>query len=307
MNHSRDPVARFFGEDSADYLRHQYTQGADSFMALRRERAARLLRTHLAPVLDGSFRFLDAGCGPGILLEVLGRHPIEYVGIDISAQMLALARREATRCVAGFRGEFLQADVERMPFPAGSFDAAASLGVIEYLNDDTGLLAELSRVTAPNGLVLLAVTNRYAYNLVLEKALLALRRRRITARLLSSFKRGLRRGEFKQREFAIRRHSPRQFLRELAQYNLQPLSCEYWGFNFLPHPLHFLCGRRLNRLTNRFYNTVSWPLLRALGEGFMVLCRKQAPGVGAEPGRGRAAAEITADRRTTSRRGRALQ
>ena len=126
MNNSKDPVARFFDADSADYLRHQYSQGMDSFMALRRERAARLIRTHLAPLLDVSFRFLDAGCGPGVLLEVLGRQPIQYVGIDISAQMLALARREAAQCVAGFRGEFLQADVERLPFPAGSFDAVAA-------------------------------------------------------------------------------------------------------------------------------------------------------------------------------------
>jgi SAM-dependent methyltransferase len=277
MNNSRERVARFFGDDSADYLRHQYTQGADSFMARRRELAARLIRTYLAPLLNDSFRFLDAGCGPGILLEIVGRDPIQYVGIDISAPMLALARREAARCVGGFRGEFLQADVERLPFPAGSFDAVASLGVIEYLNDDVGLLAELSRVTVPNGFVLLAVTNRYAYNLVLEKALLALRQRRMTARLLSGLKRALRRGEFKQREFAIRRHSPQQFLRELEEHDLQPLRCEYWGFNFLPHPLHFLCGRRLNRLTNRLYDTVSWGPLRARGEGFMVLSRKQAP------------------------------
>jgi SAM-dependent methyltransferase len=282
VNNSKDPVARFFDADSADYLRHQYSQGMDSFMALRRERAARLIRTHLAPLLDVSFRFLDAGCGPGVLLEVLGRQPIQYVGIDISAQMLALARREAAQCVAGFRGEFLQADVERLPFPAGSFDAAASLGVIEYLHDDTGMLAELSRVTAPNGFVLLAVTNRYAYNLVLEKPLLALRKRRRAVRLLSLLKRGLRRGEFKQREFTIRRHSPGQFLRALEEHDLKPLCCEYWGFNFLPHPLHLLCGRRLNRLTNRLYDRVTWPPLRALGEGFMVLCRKGTGGAGSK-------------------------
>lgn len=276
MNNSKDDVAQFFGDDSSAYLRHQYTQGADSFMALRRERAADLIRTHLAARLDDSFRFLDAGCGPGILLEVLGRHPIQYFGIDISQQMLALARRQGAHCVAGFRGEFLQADVERLPFPTGCFHAAASLGVIEYLNDDAGLLAELSRVTAPSGFVLLAVTNRYAYNLMFEKALLALRKRRFTARVLSFMKRGLRRGEFKQREFTIRRHSPRQFLRQLAEHDLQPLSFEYWGFNFLPHPLHFLCGRSLNRLTNRLYGTVSWRPVRALGEGFIVLCQKQA-------------------------------
>jgi SAM-dependent methyltransferase len=293
MKNSKDSVAKFFGDESSDYLRHQYTQGADSFMALRRERAAGLIRTYLAPFLGDSFRFLDAGCGPGILLEVLGRYPIQYVGIDISQQMLALARRQGAHCVAGFRCELLQADVEQLPFPAGCFDAAASLGVIEYLNDDAGLLAELSRVTVPNGFVLLAVTNRYAYNLMLEKVLLALRKSRFAARLLSGLKSRLGRGEFKQRGFTIRRHSTRQFLRQLEEHDLQPLAQAYWGFNFLPHPLHFLCGRRLNRLANRLYDTVSWRPLRALGEGFIVLCQKQA--AVSDQGRDRSVSGISAD------------
>jgi SAM-dependent methyltransferase len=293
MKNSRQAIAKFFGDDSADYLRHQYTQGADSFMALRRERAAGLLRTWLAPIAGDSFRFLDAGCGPGILLEVLGRYPVQYVGIDISQQMLALARRQEARCVAGFRCELLQADVEQLPFPAGCFDAAASLGVIEYLDDDAGLLSELSRVTVPNGLVLLAVTNRFAYNLMLEKVLLALRKSRFAARLFSGLKSRLGRGEFKQRPFTIRRHSPRQFLRQLEERDLRPLAWQYWGFNFLPHPLHLLCGRRLNRLANRLYDTVTWRPLRALGEGFIVLCQNQA--AVSHPGLGRSVSGLAAD------------
>jgi ubiquinone/menaquinone biosynthesis C-methylase UbiE len=273
MKSPKENVASFFDADSADYLKHQYNDGPTSFMSLRRERAARLIRNHLAPALTESFRFLDAGCGPGILVPVLGRFPITYWGLDISANMLELAQQQPASC-ARFRRHFLQGDVEHLPFEGGSFEAAASFGVIEYLNHDDGLLAELSRVTATGGYVLIAVTNRYSYNLCLEKVLLWLRRGRITSRILSFLKAKLGRGEFKQRAFAIRRHSPSAFREKLKAYGLTIVETDFWGFNLLPYPFNYVCGRRLNQLANHLYDTVTFRPFRSLGEGMLVLCRK---------------------------------
>lgn len=276
MKNSKENVARFFGDDSADYLKHQYTHGADSFMSLRREHAAALIRQHLLPRLDESCRFLDAGCGPGILLQVLGDYPIEYSGVDISEEMLRLAREQARACPnKGLRAQFRQGDVEHLPFEADTFDVAASLGVIEYLNGDDALLGELRRVTRPDGFILLAVTNRYSYNLLFEKILHALRRGRLTAAMLSALKKLLGRGEFKQRAFVIRRHSIAHFMEGLEKHGLQVVASARWGFNFLPHPFHFLCGRGLNGFANRLYGKARGRWVRSLGEGFLVLCRKQ--------------------------------
>jgi SAM-dependent methyltransferase len=44
-----------------------------------------------------------------------------------------------------------------MPFPADSFDLAASLDVIEHLEDDVGALRELRRTVAPGGALLVTV------------------------------------------------------------------------------------------------------------------------------------------------------
>jgi len=44
-----------------------------------------------------------------------------------------------------------------MPFEAGTFDLAASLDVIEHLEDDLGALRELRRVVAPGGFLLVTV------------------------------------------------------------------------------------------------------------------------------------------------------
>jgi ubiquinone/menaquinone biosynthesis C-methylase UbiE len=277
MKNSKGSVGNFFDEDSADYLKHQYTDGPDSFMSLRRERAARLIRIHLAPKLTESFRFLDAGCGPGILLPVLGRFPITYWGVDISEKMLELAQRQ-TQSSMRFRGHFLKSDVEHLPFEPESFEAAASLGVIEYLSDDDALLAELSRVTVAGGYVLIAVTNRYSYNLCLEKIVLWLRRGRATAKILGFLKAKLKRGEFKQRQFVIRRHSPTAFRRKLEEHGLKIVEAEFWGFNLLPYPFNFICGRRLNRFANYLYDTVSFKPVRSLGEGLLVLCQKSDSG-----------------------------
>lgn len=275
MTNSKDNVGNFFDADSSDYLKHQYTEGADSFMSLRRECASDLIARHLAPGFDESSRFLDAGCGPGILLKVVGRYPIAYSGLDISQEMLALAKQQAAACPEPkFRSDFRQGDVEHLPFEAGSFHAAASLGVIEYLNSDDLLLSELTRVTQPRGWVLIAVTNRYSYNLMFEKLIGWLRRSRITVRLISYAKRKLRGGEFKPREFVMRRHSTSQFLRNLEQHGLEVVESRYWGMNFLPYPLNYLCGRGLNRFANRMYGRSR--LLRGMGEGFIVLCRKKA-------------------------------
>jgi ubiquinone/menaquinone biosynthesis C-methylase UbiE len=246
-------------------------------MSLRRELAARFIRKHLAPNLTDSFRFLDAGCGPGILLPILGRFPIAYWGLDISEKMLELAQRQTQSCTR-FRGHFLKGDVEHLPFEPESFEAAASFGVIEYLSDDNGLLAELSRVTVAGGYVLIAVTNRHSYNLCLERIVLWLRRGRMTAQIVNFLKNKLKRGEFKQRQFIIRRHSPTAFTRTLEQHGLEIVEAEFWGFNLLPYPFNFICGRSLNRFANHLYEKVTFKPIRSLGEGFLVLCQRADSG-----------------------------
>ena len=173
-----------------------------------------------------------------------------------------------------FAANFFRETWSTCRFRPGYFDATASLGVIEYLKDDDGLLKEMVRVTAPNGFVLLAVTNRHSYNLMLEKPLLALRSRDLTARMLSSLKTRLRRGEFKQRAFPIRRHVPSQFLRKLEEHALRTVDCEYWGFNLLPHPAAFSLRSAFKSVSNQLYDRASFKPIRLPGEGFLVLCQK---------------------------------
>ena len=100
-------------------------------------------------------RVLDVGCGPGFyvaeLVEQVG--PTGSVtGVDTSPQNLALARRRAE----GRDNVALHlADATALPVPDGTFDAALSVQVLEYVTDLDAALAELHRAVAPGGRVVI--------------------------------------------------------------------------------------------------------------------------------------------------------
>jgi SAM-dependent methyltransferase len=111
-------------------------------------------RTVLERVIEGLHlparaRILDAGCGSGRNMVEFARHGT-VTGIELSPTSVRLAReREA--------GEVIEGSVLEMPFESDSFDMAASLDVIEHLQDDLGALRELRRVVAPGGALLVTV------------------------------------------------------------------------------------------------------------------------------------------------------
>jgi SAM-dependent methyltransferase len=99
--------------------------------------------------LPARARILDAGCGSGRNMVEFARHGT-VTGIELSDTSVALARERGA-------GDVIEGSVLEMPFEAGSFDLAASLDVIEHLQDDLQALRELRRVVAPGGSLLITV------------------------------------------------------------------------------------------------------------------------------------------------------
>jgi SAM-dependent methyltransferase len=99
--------------------------------------------------LPARARILDAGCGSGRNMVELARHGT-VTGVELADASVSLARERGA-------GEVIAGSVLEMPFEAESFDLAASLDVIEHLEDDLAALRELRRVVAPGGSLLVTV------------------------------------------------------------------------------------------------------------------------------------------------------
>jgi ubiquinone/menaquinone biosynthesis C-methylase UbiE/DNA-binding transcriptional ArsR family regulator len=101
---------------------------------------------------------LDAGTGTGRMLELLAPQIHQGTGIDVSPDMLAIARDRLERI--GVRHcQIRLADIHRLPFPAGTtvqgFDLAIFHQVLHYLEDPQSAVDEAARVLKPEGSVLI--------------------------------------------------------------------------------------------------------------------------------------------------------
>jgi SAM-dependent methyltransferase len=99
--------------------------------------------------LPARARILDAGCGSGRNMVEFARHGT-VTGVELSETSVCLARERGA-------GEVIAGSVLEMPFEPDNFDLAASLDVIEHLEDDLAALRELRRVVAPGGALLITV------------------------------------------------------------------------------------------------------------------------------------------------------
>jgi ubiquinone/menaquinone biosynthesis C-methylase UbiE len=102
---------------------------------------------------------LDAGTGTGRMLELLGPQVKRAVGLDVSPEMLAIARDRLMR--AGLtQCQVRLGDTYRLPFPNGGaltgFDAVLFHQVLHYLDDPGAAVAEAARVMRAGAKMLIA-------------------------------------------------------------------------------------------------------------------------------------------------------
>jgi arsenite methyltransferase len=96
---------------------------------------------------------LDLGSGGGIDVLLSARRvgaTGKAYGLDMTEEMLALARRNATDAGAT-NVEFLKGHIEQIPLPAGTVDVVISNCVINLSVDKPAVFAEIYRVLVPGG------------------------------------------------------------------------------------------------------------------------------------------------------------
>jgi ubiquinone/menaquinone biosynthesis C-methylase UbiE len=130
----------------------RFARTADRVAAKQDAGAAALaerVRAFMLPA--GDERALDVGTGAGALALALAPLVREVVGVDCVPELLALARERAT---AFGNVELVEGDATALPFPASSFDLAATMRTLHHVARPELVLAELTRVTRRGGRVL---------------------------------------------------------------------------------------------------------------------------------------------------------
>ena len=127
---------------------------------------------------------LDVGCGTGHVLEQLHREmpALRLTGSEVFSEGLDHARQR----VGGDVG-LVRADARCLPF-GQEFDVVGAFDVIEHIDDDARVAAELFRVVRPGGLLLMTVPqHRWLWS---QADVRARHVRRYTAATLHSLLRG---------------------------------------------------------------------------------------------------------------------
>ncbi|MGY1602297.1 class I SAM-dependent methyltransferase [Geodermatophilus sp. SYSU D00815] len=108
-------------------------------------------------------RVLDIGCGTGCTSREAGRRAASgaVLGVDLSSDMLAVARRAAADLP---HVSFVQADAQVHPFAEGSFDVAVSRTGAMFFGDPVAAFANIRRALRPGGRLVLLVWQDVARN-----------------------------------------------------------------------------------------------------------------------------------------------
>jgi arsenite methyltransferase len=96
---------------------------------------------------------LDIGCGAGTDALVAAQMVApagQVAGIDMTPEMLSRARAAAAE-MGATNVDFVEGDVEQLPFPGKSVDVVISNGVIDLIPDKDAVFSEIFRVLRPGG------------------------------------------------------------------------------------------------------------------------------------------------------------
>lgn len=107
--------------------------------------------------VDRGHRVLDVACGTGVVArECSGRIGAEgsVVGIDISGEMLDVARRTAPGI------HWVEGDAAALPFPDSSFDRVLCQFALMFFSERTRSVAEMWRTLSDKGRLAVSVSGR---------------------------------------------------------------------------------------------------------------------------------------------------
>jgi SAM-dependent methyltransferase len=155
-----EKLGRAFGEGAA-FWQDFYERdpgGPERLRAFRRALAS----------VGATGRWLDAGCGIGMIAREFRASGLRVCGIDMAAGLLEEAKSVtglplvASGATPPAEDHLYRAPVERLPYEDGAFDGVYSSSVLEYVAELELALAELHRVVRAGGHLVFSLPNAFS-------------------------------------------------------------------------------------------------------------------------------------------------
>ncbi|MEM7463066.1 MAG: bifunctional 2-polyprenyl-6-hydroxyphenol methylase/3-demethylubiquinol 3-O-methyltransferase UbiG [Pseudomonadota bacterium] len=103
-------------------------------------------------------RFLDIGCGGGLLSEPMARLGAEVVGADPSTTNVEIASIHAKQ--SGLDIDYRALTAEELRAQGETFDVVLNMEVVEHVSNVDLFITECSNMVRPDGLMFIATINR---------------------------------------------------------------------------------------------------------------------------------------------------
>ena len=103
--------------------------------------------------LKPGMKVLDVGCGTGIYSKRLVERGCLVTGVDISDEMLDIARKKVPEA------KFVNTSVYAVPFPKDHFDLIFSMATFEFIHHASAAYFEMKRVARPGAQIFVGTIN----------------------------------------------------------------------------------------------------------------------------------------------------
>lgn len=149
LNKSKDSIEAMFNSiaHNYDFIGHFFSLGIDRTW---RKKAVKSLD------IKPEDQCLDVACGTGDLCFYLAKkNPEKIIGIDISEEMLKIAKQKYTK--GNFKTDisFIYSDAEEIPFPDETFDIVTIAFGVRNFHHPEKALSEIKRILKNNGQIMI--------------------------------------------------------------------------------------------------------------------------------------------------------